>query len=323
MAAGVPRRASRKSCLRVRAYFSSILILISYCSVLTLGKASALGASPQTVTLGGGTIDVSLPSGTMKVSQSQLMTWVQRAATAVTTYYGRFPVKHLTLKIGADDRAGVHHGVTYPDGGGLIEISVGRDTSEEDLQTDWMLTHEMIHLAFPSMPHRQHWIEEGISVYVEPVARVQADELSAREMWYETLRDMAQGEPQAGDEGLDYTHTWGRTYWGGAMFCQVADVRIREQTRNKKGLEDALRRILDASGGITADWQIEHALAVGDQATGTHVLMDLYHQMRDQPDDVDLDAIWKKLGVSMVDKTVRFNDHAPDAAIREEITRKP
>jgi len=32
-----------------------------------------------------------------------------------------------------------------------------------------MLTHEMIHLAFPSMADEHHWIEEGLSVYVEPI----------------------------------------------------------------------------------------------------------------------------------------------------------
>jgi hypothetical protein len=42
------------------------------------------------------------------------------------------------------------------------------------LNEDWELTHEMIHLAFPDMARNQHWIEEGISVYVEPIACVQA-----------------------------------------------------------------------------------------------------------------------------------------------------
>ena len=41
------------------------------------------------------------------------------------------------------------------------------------------------------------------------------------------------GLPEPGDEGLDYTHTWGRTYWGGATFCLLADVRIRRETHNR------------------------------------------------------------------------------------------
>ena len=151
----------------------------------------------------------------------------------------------LKLDVHVRGGAGVHGGVTYPDDGGyhhdLAWREVHRLTNSID---DWMLTHEMIHLAFPSMARTHHWIEEGISVYVEPVARVQAGQLSAERMWSDVVRDMPQGEPEAGDNGLDRTHTWGRTYWGGAMFCLVADVRIRQKTGNHKGLQDALRGIL-------------------------------------------------------------------------------
>src|SRR5437660_11693384 len=94
------------------------------------------------------------------------------------------------------------------------------------------------------------------------------------------VRDMPKGEPGPDDEGLDNTHTWGRTYWGGAIFCLVADVRIRERTSNRKGLQDALRGILNGGGNITEDWNIEKALALGDQATGTHVLMTIDKELR-------------------------------------------
>jgi hypothetical protein len=297
------------------------------CCVLTtllfVCVSLAADTSKQSMAVGGATLEITLPVGESAEFQANLVQWVHRAADAVTTYYGHFPVKHLTLRISADDREGVHHGVTYPEGGGLIVISVGRQTSKQYLESDWMLTHEMIHLAFPDMPRRHHWIEEGLSVYVEPVARVQAGQLSVEEMWFETVRDMHQGEPDTGDEGLDRTHTWGRTYWGGAMFCLMADVRIRQQTKNTRGLQDALRAILNAGGTITEDWEIEKAFAVGDKATGTTVLQDLYREMSDKPDPVDLAVLWKKLGVSVEGKTAKFDSKAPDAAIREAITRTP
>lgn len=297
-------------------------VLLSCLLLLPGGCIFPAEAPVRTLSIGGGTIEVTLPAGTLDVSQDDLMQWVQRAAEAVATYYGRFPAKHLRLKISADDRDGVHHGVTYPAGGGLIVISLGQHTSKSDLMGDWMLTHEMIHLAFPSMPRRQHWIEEGISVYVEPVARVQAGQFPVEEMWYETVRDMHQGEPQPDDEGLDHTHTWGRTYWGGALFCLVADVRIREQTHNQKGLQDALRAILENGGVITEDWPIERALQMGDTATGTQVLMNLYREMSDKPEAVDLPEMWKKLGITVQGKTASFDAKAPDAAIRAAITEK-
>jgi hypothetical protein len=142
-------------------------------------------------------------------------------------------------------------------------------------------------------------------------------------MWHDVVRDLPQGEPAPGDEGLDHTHTWGRTYWGGAMFCLIADVRIRQQTHNQKGLQDALRGILAAGGNITQDWDIERALAVGDKATATTVLVDLYHQMRDQPDPIDLPSLWKQLGIERAaNGSIQFDPHAPLADIREAITRR-
>jgi len=133
---------------------------------------------------------------------------------------------------------------------------------------------------------------------------------------------MPQGEPEPGDEGLDNTHSWGRTYWGGAMFCLLADVRIREQTHNRKGLQDALRGILDAGGNIDEDWPIERAFTAGDKATGTTVLMDLYRQMRDKPVQVDLDSVWQKLGIERRPKgEIVLVSHAPEADIREAITK--
>jgi hypothetical protein len=269
------------------------------------------------------TLDVNFDGTSNSLSRQDLLAWVRRAGEAVCTYYGKFPVSHVRLDVRVRGNAGVHGGVTYPDGDGYINISLGSDTTVAQLNDDWELTHEMIHLAFPSMARRHHWIEEGISVYVEPIARVQAGQLSAERMWHDVVRDMPQGEPEDGDRGLDYTHSWGRTYWGGAMFCLVADLRIRQQTQNKRGLQDALRGILNAGGDINQDWEIEKAFAVGDKATGTTVLADLYHEMSDKPAPVDLNALWKQFGISRdASGVIKFDSHAPLAQIRAAITEK-
>ncbi|HEY2390792.1 MAG TPA: hypothetical protein VGK22_06435 [Candidatus Angelobacter sp.] len=269
----------------------------------------------------GATIDVTLPDGPMKMSRQELLGWVQASASTVADYYfGRFPVPHLTLRIRSNNGAGIRHGVTYAKDGGLILISVGTETEMAATGEDWVLVHEMIHLAFPSMPDEQHWIEEGISTYVEPVARARAGRMPVEEVWRSFVHDMPKGEPQAGDQGMDNTHTWGRTYWGGGMFCLVADVRIRERTKNRMGLEDALNGIIKAGGSINDDWEIEKALTVADKATGTTVLRDLYREMRDKPAPVDLDQLWQKLGIEMKNGAVTFNDKAPEAGIRKAIT---
>ena len=68
-------------------------------------------------------------------------------------------------------------------------------TGFSDLASDWMLTHEMVHLSFPSVTENHHWIEEGIATYVEPIARVRAGHFDANQMWFEVMRDLHQGFP--------------------------------------------------------------------------------------------------------------------------------
>jgi len=296
------------------------LLFLLFCSLPVL-RCQENSSNNATIKAGGATIDVTLPDEQMKMSRQDLLNWVQASASTVSGYYfGRFPVPHLTLRIRTGNRGGIGHGVTYPRDGGLILISVGQETDFAATKDDWVLVHEMIHLAFPDQADEHHWIEEGISTYVEPVARVRAGRMDLDEMWRTFVRDLPKGEPEEGDQGLDHTHTWGRTYWGGALFCIVADVRIREQTKNRMGLEDALNGILKAGGSINDDWDIEKTLTTADKATGTNVLMNLYRETRDKPAPVDLDQLWQKLGIAVKDGKVVYNDKAPEANIRKAIT---
>ena len=310
--------------LRMSRTLQTLFFLVLMSVVFQRSQGQQTSTSGSTLRIGGGEIEITLPDEQMKVSSEELLAWVKAAANAVSEYYGHFPVSHLTLRIRAGYGSGVRHGMTYPRGGGLILISVGKDTPVSDLTDDWTLTHEMTHLAFPNMPDAHHWIEEGIATYVEPIARAQVGQLSVNQVWRDFIRDMPKGQPEPGDEGLDNTHTWGRTYWGGALFCLMADVQIRERTRNRKGLQDALRAIVNHGGSIAQDWEIKEALAIGDKATGARVLQELYGQMRDKPSPVDLSGLWNKLGLAFKDGTVIVNDKAPEAAIRQAITsRRP
>jgi hypothetical protein len=185
-----------------------------------------------------------------------------------------------------------------------------------------MITHELAHSGFPNLAEEHHWMEEGLATYVEPIARVQAGQMAAKTIWRDMMDGLPKGEPEAGDEGLDRTHTWGRTYWGGALFCLVADVEIRKQTKNNKGLQDALRAIVAAGGTIDQDWPIERAFEVGDKATGTKVLSEMFAKWSTSPVTVDLPGLWKELGVQKVGEGVELDGKAPLAKVREGITAR-
>src|SRR6202050_5220964 len=281
----------------------------------------AIAQDKAQLQIGGSTIDVSIDPAPSPDLRKLILDWIATAARAGTTDYTKFPVPHVPIAANLEDGGRVNSGRAVGWQQAHISISVGRSMTAAGFADDWTITHEMVHLAFPSVAENHHWIEEGLATYVEPVARARAGDLLPQKIWGDMVDAMGQGLPMPGDRGLDYTHTWGRTYWGGAIFCLLADVQIRERTHNQKGLEDALRAVL-AEGNIQSEWPLDRAIAMGDKATGVPVLHELYEQMKGTSITVDLDGLWKKLGVSSVDGKVVFDDSAPLAAVRRAITAR-
>lgn len=266
------------------------------------------------------TIDLAFSPGTLEVSRSQVLDWVTTSAQGVVRYYGRFPVPHVRLLLTPESGAGVRFGTTWGGRDPLIKIWLGQSTEATMLQQDWVLTHEMVHLAFPTVPDTHHWLEEGIATYVEPLARLAMGRVKTEKIWLDLVEGLPHGLPSSGDQGLDHTHTWGRTYWGGALFCFLADLEIRQRTENKRGLQDALRAIVAAGGTMSVAWPLTRALAVGDWAVGIPVLTDLYNRMKAKPVDIDLVELWQRLGVEVHGETVAFHEDAPLSAVRRAIT---
>jgi hypothetical protein len=307
--------------------FKTVAVFALRCALLVQSAvppaswaAPADGAWNSTLATAGGTINLHVDQGRVSLSRTELLNWVRQSACAVSTYYDRFPVPKVELEIvPIGERSHFITGKTFGDNGAFIRIILSQDTTVADLRKDWVLTHEMVHLAFPSVGAKHHWVEEGIATYVEPIARVEAGSLDAETVWRELVEGLPQGLPRLGDRGLDYTHTWGRTYWGGALFCLLADLRIRETTANKHGLKDALRAIVSAGGNIETVWPLARALEVGDQAVGAPVLNRLYEQMKATPITPDLPTLWKELGIIQKGAKVAFDDQAALAAVRRAI----
>jgi hypothetical protein len=281
--------------------------------------ASARAAPTQQLSLNGVNLQIELDAGQFHGGAEPLLQWIERSSGIVSAYYGTFPTRTLRIQVVPEDGGGVRGGKTWGYHGGFIRVEVGRDVTGAQLMDDWVLVHEMTHLALPDVGDSQSWFSEGLAVYVEGVAREQAGNRTQQDVFAEQMKQMPRGMPQAGDQGLDHTHTWGRTYWGGAMFCFLADVEIHRRTGNRLGLQDAMRAVVKASGGLTADWPINRVFATADEATGTKVFEELYAQMKDSPVAPDLHDLWAKLGVVSDGGTITFRDDAPLSDVRRSI----
>ncbi len=268
-----------------------------------------------------GSIELAIAPQSFTLGDEALAAWVRGAATRVGGYFGRLPVASAVVFLVGSPGHGVAYGRTLGNGGAGIVIEVGTSISDDEIRDDWVMNHELLHLGFPTMPAEHSWIEEGIATYVEPLLRARAGTLPAAEVWADFVERMPQGQPAPDDQGLDHTPTWGRTYWGGAAFCLQADVLIRERSRGRHSLDDALRAIVAAGGTVARRWPLAQALALGDQATGTHVLEELHTQYGDRPAPFALDALWGKLGVvARRGGGVSLDERAPLASVRRAIT---
>lgn len=308
----------------VRVVVFAILSLSPVAALEQSQRAAPKIASSETIHSGEALLQIDFGEGSFDLPRSAIVQRVQSVADAVTRFYGRFPVTRTRILIlPVAGRHGVLQGTTWGNRDGFaayLRIRIGTATTAAELVDDWILTHEMVHTALSSLPDDQHWLEEGLASYIEPFVRMSAGEMSPETMWAGMVRGMPNGEPAPGDMGLNHTHTWGRTYWGGALFFLVADMKIRRETKNRAGLPHTLRAIVAAGATIDTEMPVAKILAIGDAATKAHVLEEMYRQWSDAPVAVDLPDLWKQLGVRSTGDSVAFDATAPLAAVRSSIT---
>ncbi len=291
-------------------------------SDLSRAPYSAFGAlRVLVVDVVGQRIELAFPPGAFTLSDEALLGWVEGNARIIADHYGRAPLPRTMILLLPEEGRGVRFGQVLGNGGASIVVRLGRSTRAEDLDPSWELLHEMLHTAFPSMPTAQAWLQEGMATYLEPLLRARRGLITAEEAFHRLSRRMEHGLPAPGDRGLDHTPTWGRTYWGGALFCLLADLEIRKRSEGRRSLDDGLRAIVEQGGNVADRWSIERVIAVADAGTGHPVLAELHAKMGSAPVTVDLPGLWRELGVIPGDEGARLDDGARSAAIRRAMVR--
>jgi predicted metalloprotease with PDZ domain len=297
-----------------------------------LGEASytAFGAFRRTpVQVGGATLDVVLLGAPVSMGDAGVVDWVRGAAGCVASLYGRFPLDATVFVVPVPGASDVVFGRVMSLAGASVTLLFGADAEPADAHHDWVAVHELFHLSTPSFVGEGHWLEEGLATYYEPVLRARAGWIPEASLWAELVRNMPRGLRGEGDppaledrDGID------ATYWGGAIFALLADVRVRTATRgsgHRKSLDDVLRAVLAQRGDATHRARVADFMAIGDAATGTTALSDVDASWAVRGEAPDLDALWRSLGVDAVadagagEPGIRLRDDAPLSDVRRAI----
>jgi predicted metalloprotease with PDZ domain len=274
----------------------------------------------QPIAIGDAVVDLAVVHADWSLSTRALRAWVDRSAGAVAAYFGRFPIARTLVVVLPDRGTSVGFGTTRGGHVASILVWLGRRAPESELTADWVLVHEMIHLGFPNLPSAQRWLEEGLATYLEPIAKARSGLLAADEMWRSLTQNIPRGVTAAREStGLDGARTIDGLYWGGALFWFLADLEIRERSGGTRSLADALAAVISAGGTIAASWPLSRLLEEADRGAGAQVLRPLYERMGPASFHVDMEPVWRRLGVSVEGSVLRFDDTAPLAAIRRAV----
>ena len=273
------------------------------------------------ITVGDAAVRLAVLDGKLDLSTDELERWVTDAARGVASFFQRPPEpRTLVALLPVPDRHGIPFGKMLPESGPGLIIYVGEHTGKEELHADWVLVHELFHAGTPSYLGEGKWYDEGLATYFEPLIRTRLGWRTEADLWAEFLRDMPRGLDALTRRGLANPVGYPDIYWGGGLFCLLADLEMRRTTSGAKGLEDGVRAVLAAGGFSSEVWTLARATEVTDAALGTPLLARLQSEHLERGSPVDLDAVFRELGVSIgKNGGIALEQHSPAAKLRRAL----
>jgi hypothetical protein len=316
-AAGLTQRDGRYLLTGVPVRFAGLTVFGKFAPIrVPVPMPSYLAQQP-----GQAHVDLVMLDARYAATQQNYAEWVRQSAQAIATYFDGFSAPQALI-VGFPARgAGVQFGRVTPGGGVTIALRLGVDEPARELYQAWVLIHEMIHTAMPYVDGRGTWFMEGMATYLEPVIRSRVGWKSEDEVWREWIDNMPRGVSALSESGLLSSSGRGAIYWGGALFMLLSDIEIRRSTANKLGLEDCLRAILKRGGNTTTRVSLDEMIGSCDAAVGGSAMQELAKRYVYKATPIDLVALWRELGVALVDGKIVYRDDAPLAAIRKVIVR--
>jgi predicted metalloprotease with PDZ domain len=139
-------------------------------------------------------------------------------------------------------------------------------------------------------------------------------------MWTEFITNMPRGAAIMDSSGLMRGGRRG-WYWGGALLMLLADVEIRRASDGRLGLEDCLRAIRMRIGNYARAIGLNEMTSACDRAVGGTVLAGLIERHAQSATPMDLQGLWRALGVQLVNGVLKVDDGAPLAEVRQAIVR--
>ena len=278
----------------------------------------------------GAVLRVALLEGSPPVEPDFVRQWLTRAASAVTTLYGKFPVPHAQLIVvpGTRGNEPVPWAYVLRGGSPSAHFFINQRRPLEEFLTDWTAVHELSHMLLPYIRFEDAWLSEGTASYYQNVLRARAGMITVPDAWQRMHSGFRRGQKSMPGISLaDATErmfrdgAFMRVYWQGAAIMLMADQRLRSRTAGKQSLDTALAQLRDCCLSPDTAWQARELLEKLDELTGTTIFGELYERQVGSPDFPDLSEVYRLFGLQTRNEgvIVELQPDAPEVAFRDAI----
>jgi hypothetical protein len=120
---------------------------------------------------------------------------------------------------------------------------------------------------------------------------------------------------------MSQTHAFRRVYWAGAAYWLTVDTDLRRVSGGALNLETALSRFHDCCLPAYREWQPKDFVAKLDELLAVQIFSRRYREFSQMKQFPEFHPLFSRLGVRQAGEEVTLDPDAPDAAIRDAISR--
>ncbi len=282
--------------------------------------------------VGGAALQLAVLGSTPPADNAAVTAWMDEAARAVTTLYGRFPLPQAQLLLIPIGRRAepVPWGQVLRGGRPAAHLFFDQTRPPREWRDDWTAVHELSHMLLPYISRRDAWLSEGFASYYQNVLRARAGLVSEADAWRKLVAGFGRGKNgtrrgvslDAASRAMRRERAFMRVYWSGAAIALIADMQLR-QIDPDLSLDLALSRLGVCCLPSPRMWTAEETFQRMDELAGQEIFVELARQYRGSDQFPAVEELLLRLGVIGRGDTLLLDDSAELAPLRRALMRAP
>ncbi len=258
-----------------------------------------------------------------------LQQWVEFIADVLLQVYGHWPRQSWQISVtpvSASSSEPIPWAQVYRNEVDRVEFFIATKATTQELKRAWTGYHELAHLLIPYQGWGDAWFSEGLASYYQYILQARAGILTEQEMWQEIYEGYQRGLSDTRFEGQDLRSVsdnmrqeggFMRVYWSGAWYFLAADARLRQQSRGRHNLDQALAKLnlCCANDPMSAPAMARKL----DELNRVLLFQPLFEQVSTSLSIPPFEPIFASLGITVTGGKVRLQSEGPGAMLRRQI----